>query len=69
MKFKVEVTKTYTQDAIVEADDADHAREIAKEISDEMVTDFTTFYESNWDVTQADESSKVTYEPQQDYLK
>ncbi|MCU4306222.1 hypothetical protein KTH06_10310 [Acinetobacter ursingii] len=69
MKFKVAVTKTYTQDAIVEADDADHAREIAKEISDEMVTDFTTFFESNWDVTQVDDSSKVTYEPQQDYLK
>ncbi|WP_180060720.1 hypothetical protein [Acinetobacter sp. YH12135] len=69
MKFKIEVSKVYIQDAVVEADDADHAREIAKEISDEMVTDFTTFIKSNWNVAQVDDSEKVTYEPIQDYLK
>jgi hypothetical protein len=69
MKFKVEVTKVYTREASVEADDADHAKEIAKEVSDEMATDFTSFCESNWNVIQVEDSTKVTYEPVQDYLK
>lgn len=69
MKFKVEVSKIYSQTHIVHADDADHAREIAKEISDEMETNHKTFFESEWDVTQVDDASEVTYEPEQDYLK
>ncbi|ENW79741.1 hypothetical protein F909_02844 [Acinetobacter sp. ANC 3929] len=69
MKFKVEVSKTYTKDHIVEADDADHAKEIAKEISDLMPINHQTFYESTWDVTQVDDLNKVTYEPEQNYLK
>lgn len=69
MKFKVEVSKVYVQTHIVEADDKDHANEIASEISDEMKTDHETFYESEWKATQVNDSKKVTYEPQQDYLK
>lgn len=69
MKFKVEVSRTYVQTHIVEADDVDHAREIATEISDEMVADSRTFYEGSRNVVQADDASEVTYEPEQDYLK
>ncbi|WP_048764807.1 hypothetical protein [Acinetobacter sp. 243_ASPC] len=69
MKFKVEISKVYVQTHIVEADDVDHAREIATEISDGMVADHRTFYEGNRNVTQVDNASEVTYEPEQDYLK
>ncbi|WP_121773834.1 hypothetical protein [Acinetobacter bereziniae] len=69
MKFKVEVSKIYVQAHIVEADDADHAKEIGAEISDVMSTDYKTFFESTRNVTQVDDSNQVTYEPEQDYLK
>lgn len=69
MKFKVEVTKTYVQRHIIEADDADHAKEIGSEISDFMETNNITFFESNRHVAQVDDASPVTYEPEQQYLK
>ena len=42
---------------------------VLDKISDEMKTDHETFYESEWKATQVNDSKKVTYEPQQDYLK
>lgn len=69
MKFKVEVSKIYVQTHIVEADDTDHAKEIGSEISDVMNMDHKNFFESTRNVTQVDDSSQVTYEPEQDYLK
>jgi len=69
MKFKVEVTKTYVQSHIVEADDADHAREIGSEISDFMEANQKNFFEGSRHVTQVDDASTTTYEPEQDYLK
>jgi len=69
MKFKVEVTKTYIQTQIVEADDADHAKQIGSEISDLMEANHTTFFEGTRTATQVDDVSEVTYEPEQDYLK
>lgn len=69
MKFKVEVTKTYVKDHIVEAEDENHAREIASEISINMEANRNTFFESTWDINQVDGDNKVTYEPEQEYLK
>lgn len=69
MKFKIEVVKTYIQNHIVEADDINHANEIGSEISSEMETNRHTFFESNWNATRVDDSSEVTYTPEQDYLK
>ncbi|KQK67674.1 hypothetical protein AOX58_10910 [Acinetobacter baumannii] len=69
MKFKVEVTKTFTQDHIIDADDANHAREIASEISEFMEASRKTFFESTWQVTPVDPSNQTTYQPQQSYLK
>jgi len=69
MKFKVEVTKTYVQTHIVEADDADHAKEIGSEISDFMEVNHQTFFESSRTATQVDDSRKATYKPEQNYLK
>ncbi|MEN3968259.1 hypothetical protein [Acinetobacter sp. BWR-L5] len=69
MKFKVEVTKVYVQTHIVEADDADHAKEIGSEISDFMEANHTTFFEGTRTASQVDDANEVTYKPEQDYLK
>lgn len=69
MKFKVSVTKTYFQEHIVEADDAEHAKEIGSEISCELQTNRETFFDSSWEVLPVGENEKVTYEPVQEYLK
>lgn len=69
MKFKVEVSRIYVQTHIVEADDEDHANEIASEIDDLMDVDHKTFFESEWSATQVNDASEVTYKPEQDYLK
>jgi len=69
MKFKVEVTKTYVQTHIVEAEDIDHAKEIGSEISDFMESNQKTFFEGARNVTEVNSLSEVTYEPVQDYLK
>lgn len=68
-KFKVEVTRVYCVEHIVEAEDLDHAKEIGSEISDEMDVNHKTFVESEWNAKNTDEDSVVTYEPIQDYLK
>jgi hypothetical protein len=69
MKFKVEVTKTFVQTHIVEAEDTDHAKEIGSEISDFMEANPTTFFEGTRTATQVDDTSEVTYKPEQDHLK
>lgn len=69
MKFKVEVSKVYLQTHIVEADDEDHANEIAKEIDDVMRTNWETYWESEWKVKPVSDDTEITYEPEQDYLK
>lgn len=68
-KFKVEVTRVYCVEHIVEAEDLDHAKEIGSEISDEMDVNHNTFIESEWKAKQVDDSEDATYEPIQDYLK
>lgn len=68
-KFKVEVTRVYCVEHVVEADDLDHAKEIASEISDEMDVNHKTFIESEWKVANASDLDVVTYEPIQEYLK
>jgi len=68
-KFEVEVSKIYFVKHIVEADDIDHANEIGSEISSEMPLDHTTFMESDWNSTQVEEDRKITYVPEQEYLK
>ena len=68
-KFKVEVTKVYCVEHIVEADDLDHAKEIGGEISDEMKLNHDTFIESEWKAKQVNSSEEITYEPIQEYLK
>lgn len=68
-KFKVEVTKIYCVEHIVEADDIDHANEIGSEISDEMKTNLETFIESDWKAKQVEDDAKITYAPVQEYLK
>lgn len=66
--FKVEVTRVYCVEHIVEADDLDHAKEIGSEISDTMEMDNNTFIESEWKAKKT-ESGEVTYTPEQEYLK
>ena len=68
-KFKVEVTRVYCVEHVVEADDLGHAKEIGSEISDEMDVNHSTFIESEWKAKQVDDSEGTTYEPIQDYLK
>jgi hypothetical protein len=69
MKYEVSVTKTYVQKHIVKADDISHALEIASEISDGMETNHKTFSESSREAAPVGEAEKVTYEPEQNYLK
>ncbi|MDC5408331.1 hypothetical protein OSH17_06700 [Acinetobacter baumannii] len=69
MKFKVEVSNIYVKEHIVEADDLAHALEIASEISDSMEANQETFFESEWEAKPVSNDEKVTYEPQQEYLK
>ncbi|WP_151792488.1 hypothetical protein [Acinetobacter seifertii] len=69
MKFKVEVSKIYVKEHIVEADDLAHAFEIASEISDTMEANQQTFFESTWEAKPVSNEEKATYEPEQEYLK
>lgn len=69
MKYKVEVSKVYVQEHVVEAESIAHAMEIASEISEEMEATQKTFFESEWKATPIVGDEKVTYEPQQEYLK
>lgn len=69
MKYKVEVSKVYVQEHVVEAENIAHALEIAAEISGEMEANHQTFFESNWEAAPVSEDKEVTYTPQQDYLK
>ncbi|MFU8924929.1 hypothetical protein [Acinetobacter puyangensis] len=69
MKYKVEVTKTYVQQHIVEADDISHALEIASEISSEMEANRETYFDSSWEAAPVSKDEKTTYTPQQQYLK
>ena len=68
-KFKVEVSRVYCVQHIVEADDLDHAREIGSEIKDEMEVNHKTFTESSWSANHVSDDSVVDYEPIQGYLK
>ena len=68
-KFKVQVSKSFYVEHIVEADDKDHALEIAAEIEDFMRCDWTTHIDSEWDAVEAGDEETVDYEPVQDYLK
>ncbi|MRA45300.1 hypothetical protein [Acinetobacter pittii] len=69
MKFKVEVSKIYIKEHIIEADDLAHAFEIADEISNTMEASQENYFESGWEAKPVSNDEKVTYEPQQKYLK
>lgn len=70
-KFKVVVTHVHVQEVYVHAEDEDHAREIAIEVSDNMEHNWATFVESEWKVKEVEEFTEAleVYSPQQDYLK
>lgn len=68
-KFKVQVSKSFYVEHIVEADDKDHALEIASEIEDFMQCDWRSHFESEWDAVEVGDDESVDYEPVQDYLK
>ena len=68
-KFKVQVSKSFYVEHIVEADDKDHALEIASEVEDFMRCDLTTYMDSEWNAIQVGDDECVNYEPAQDYLK
>ena len=67
-KFKVYVNRVYCVEHVVEADDEDHALEIACEISDTMPVNYDTYLESNWEANLTGSDSVVTYVPEQEYL-
>lgn len=68
-KFKVQVSKSFYVEHIVEAEDKDHALEIASEIEDFMRCDLTTHIDSEWGAVEVGDDEAVDYEPVQDYLK
>ena len=68
-KFKVKVSKSFYVEHIEEADDKDHALEIAAEIEDFMRCDLTTYIDSERDAVEVDDDETVDYEPLQEYLK
>lgn len=68
-KFQISVERIYWVAHVVEADDEDHAREIAKEVDDYMDADRRTFQGSEYFAQPCSEDSEVTYEPQANYLK
>lgn len=68
-KFKVTVSKVYSVEHNVLAEDEVHAREIASEISDLLEPTMHNFYESQWWVMEVNKDSVITYTPEQEYLK
>lgn len=68
-KFKVQVSKSFYVEHVVEANDKDHALEIGSEIEDFMRCDWTTHIDSEWDAVEVGDDEKVDYEPVQEYLK
>lgn len=68
-KFKVQVSKSFYVEHIVEADDKDHALEIASEVEDFMGCNLETYMSSEWNAIQVGDDECVNYEPVQDYLK
>lgn len=72
MKFKITVTKVFSKDYYVNADDKDHALEIASEAVDEFECNWNTEVENHWDANPVDsfkENDIEVYEPIQNYLK
>lgn len=68
-KFKIQVSKSFYVEHIVEADDKDHALEIGSEIEEFMECNLETYIDSEWDAIQVSDDECVNYEPVQDYLK
>ena len=68
-KFKINVERAYFVEHIVDADDKDHALEIASEVSDNMKTNWETFAESNWNAKAVSDDEEVTYTPEAEYFK
>ena len=68
-KFKVQVSKSFYVEHIVEADDKDHALEIASEIEEFMDCNLETYIDGEWNAIQVGDNESVDYKPVQDYLK
>lgn len=68
-KYLIELTKSFAANYVVEAEDKDHALEIASEAVDEMELNYNTFWDSNWEAHPVDNDEVVTYTPIQEYLK
>ena len=63
-KFKIKCEKIFYSEEVVEAEDYDHAIEIAGEYTAyEMEVNYQTEIESSWDAVLVGSDVEVTYEP------
>lgn len=67
-KYEIEVSNIYVVTHAVEADDKEHAIQIADEVSELMQPDMHNFFESELKAELTD-NQNITYEPEQDHLK
>ena len=63
-KYKISVEQVYFVEHIVEADDRDHALEIASEVENYMDANSENYFESNYDAVLVDYNSEVDYVPE-----
>ena len=68
-KFKIVVTKVFGDEYIIEAEDHDHALEVAKEACEMLESSFETKIDSEWSASEISDDADVTYTPHQEYLK
>lgn len=67
-KFEIEVSNIYVVTHVIEADDEDHAIQIADEVSELMETKMPDLFESELKAKPTDKT-EITYEPYQKHLK
>lgn len=68
-KFKIVVTKVFSDEYVIEAEDHDHALEIASEACEMLEANYKTEVDSELKACEISEDADVTYTPYQEYLK
>ena len=68
-KFKIVVTKVFSDEYVIEAEDRNHALEVAMEACYMLEANYKTEVDSEWKAYEIWEDADVTYTPYQEYLK
>lgn len=68
-KFKIVVTKVFSDEYVIEAEDRNHALGIAMEACYMLEANYKTEVDSEWKACEISDDADVTYTHYQEYLK